>query len=135
MRFTWRDALATLLVAVGLAFGYSVVAGWGWPLMNGVRAGIIALGVAGFLACPIGWNTQEAEFFQNPSLSALRQAGMFFVVGTIVGGFLLVIGIVGLIAGTMPYLEWLLGGVAVMWLITLVHRLQPGAKSTRPSTA
>ena len=135
MRFTWRDGLATLLVAVGLAFGYSVVAGWGWPLMSGVRAGIIALGVAGSLACPVSWSTPESDFFKKPSLSALRQAGTFFVVGAIVGTFLLVIGIVGLIVGTMPYLEWMLVGVAVMWLITLVHRLLPGATTTRPAAA
>src|SRR5262250_80381 len=135
VRFTWRDALATLLVAVGLAFGYSVVAGWGWPLMKGVRAGIIALGVAGSLACPVGWNTQESDFFKKPSLSALRQAGTFFVIGTIVGALLLGIGIVGLIVGTMAYLEWMLAGVVVMWLITLVHRLLPEAKSTRATAA
>jgi hypothetical protein len=135
MRFTWRDALATLLVIVGLAFGYSVVAGWGWPLMNGVRAGIIALGVAGLAACPVSWSEQERAFFAKPSLSALGQAGVFFVLGVVVGTFLLVIGIVGLKVGTMPYLEWMLAGVVVMWLITLVHRLLPGAKSTRPAAA
>lgn len=135
MRFTWRDALATLLVAAGLAFGYSVVAGWAWPLMSGVRAGIIALGVAGMLACPVSWTKQETDFFQKPSLSGLRQAGIFFVVGVIVGTFLLIVGIIGLIVGTMPYLEWMLAGVVVMWLITLVHRLLPEAKATRPVAA
>ncbi len=135
VRFTWRDALATLLVAVGLGFGYSVVAGWGWPLMNGVRAGIIALGLAGSLACPVGWTTQESDFFTKPSLSALHQVGTFFVIGSIVGAFLLSIGIAGLIVGTMPYLEWMMAGVAVMWLITLVHRLLPEAKSTRATAA
>jgi len=135
LRFTWRDTLATLLVVVGLAFGYSVVAGWGWPLMNGARAGIIALGIAGMAACPVSWSTQESAFFQKPSLTALRHAGPFFVLGAIVGTSLLVIGVVGLMAGTIAYLEWMLVGVVVMWLITLVHRLLPGVRSTRPTAA
>ncbi len=117
MRLTWKDAVATALVLVGLAFAYSVVAGWGWPLMNGVRAGIIALTVTSFIACPVSWRMTSPDFFKSP----------FFVTGAIVGVFLLGLMIIGLIAGTVVYLEWMMAGVVLMVLITLLHHMLPEA--------
>ena len=117
MRLTFKDAIATLLVLVGLAFAYSVVAGWGWPLMNGVRAGIIALGVASFIACPVSWRMNAPDFFKSP----------FFVTGAIVGVFLLGLMITGLVVGTVAYLEWMMAGVVLMVVITLLHHMLPEA--------
>lgn len=124
MRLTLKDAFGTLLVLVGLAFAYSVVAGWGWPLMNGVRAGIIALGVASFIACPVSWRTSEPNYFKSP----------FFIVGAIVGVFVLGLLVSGLIVGTLIYLELMMGGVALLWLITTLHHMLPET-GARPATA
>lgn len=126
MRLTWRDALASLLIVIGLAFAFSVVQGWNWPLMNGVRAGIIALGVTGFVACPVsGWAGQVDKFYKSP----------FFAAGTIVGVLLLFLLIAGLFVGTMVYLEWMMAGVVLIWVITLLHRLLPEGRAARPTAA
>ena len=122
MRLTMRDVAATLLVLIGLAFAYSVVAGWGWPLMNGARAGIIALFAVSFVACPLSWRTSDAgAFFRSP----------FFVVGAIAGVLLLAVSVIGLFVGTLAYLELTMAGVVVMVVITLLHRLLPDAGSPR----
>jgi hypothetical protein len=132
MRFGWRDVLATLFVMIGLAVGLSVTLGWNWPLVQGgVRAGIIGLGVMGIFACSVsGWSTDaQAEgpsFYRTP----------FFIAGTIVGVFVLGIGVVGLFAGTVQFLAWMMAGFAALWIITLVHRLLPaGSRSQRPTPA
>ena len=131
MRLTWRDAVATLFVLAGLALALSATQGWGWPLMNGVRAGIIALGVTGIVACSVsGWaqdaNEQGSSFYRSP----------FFIAGTIVGVFLLGIGIVGLFVGAVQFLFWMMAGFAALWVITLIHRLlPPEAPSGHPTAA
>jgi hypothetical protein len=131
MRLTWRDAVATLVVLAGLALALSVTQGWSWPLMNGVRAGIIALGLTGIVACSVsGWaqdaNEQGSSFYRSP----------FFIAGAIVGVFLLGIGIVGLFVGAVQFLVWMMAGFAALWVITLIHRLLPtAAPSGRPTAA
>ena len=126
MRLTWKDAAATIVVLAGLALALSVTQGWSWPLMNGVRAGIIALGVTGIVACSVsGWTDEGEGFYRSP----------FFVLGAILGVFLLGIAIVGLFVATMPYLAWMMAAFAAIWLVTLVHRLLPRAGATRPTAA
>ncbi len=131
MRLSWRDALATLIVLVGLAFALAVTQGWSWPLMNGVRAGIIALGLAGILACSASGWAQDAQeegpsFYRTP----------FFIGGALLGTFLLIVGIVGLFANTMVFLAWMMAAFALLWLLTLVHRLMPlGTASKHPTPA
>src|SRR5579859_1166425 len=131
MRLTWRDLVATAFVLTGLAFAFSVTQGWSWPLMNGVRAGIIALVLTGMVACSVsGWaqdaNEQGSSFYRSP----------FFIAGAIVGVFLLGIGIVGLFVGAVQFLVWMMAGFTALWVITLIHRLLPsGAPSGRPTAA
>jgi hypothetical protein len=131
MRLTWRDVVATLVVVAGLALALSATQGWNWPLINGVRAGIIALGLTGIVACSVsGWaqdaNEQGSSFYRSP----------FFIAGAIVGVFLLGIGIVGLFVGAVQFLFWMMAGFAALWVITLIHRLLPaGAPSGRPTAA
>lgn len=131
MRLSWRDVAATLVVLAGLALAFSVTQGWDWPLMNGVRAGIIALGLAGVVACSVSGWAQDAQE-QGPSF----YRGPFFIAGAIVGVFLLGIGIVGLFVGAVQFLVWMMAGFAALWVITMIHRLLPaGTPSKRPIAA
>ena len=66
MALTRRDGYATLFVGAGLLLALSVIQGWGWPLMNGTRMGIIALGAAGMFACSVsGWAGPNVSY-ANP---------------------------------------------------------------------
>ena len=125
MRLTWRDLVATVVVLTGLAFAFSVTQGWSWPLMNGVRAGIIALGVTGVLACSAsGWST-DPDAYKTP----------FFVAGAILGVALFALLIIGLIAGTLVFLEWMMAAFVAIWVVTLVHRISAAPRTARPTAA
>jgi hypothetical protein len=51
MGLTWRDAIATILVAAAVAVTLSVVYSWNWPLIGNARAGVIALFVLSYPSC------------------------------------------------------------------------------------
>jgi hypothetical protein len=124
MRLTWRDVFASFFVLVGLAFAYSAIQCWGWPLMNGARAGILALGVTGILACSAsGWASEGPAFYKSP----------FFIVGAILGVVLFALVIIGLIAGTVVFLEWMMAAFAAIWVVTLLQRIFAGSPTARPT--
>lgn len=125
MGLTRKDLYATVAVAAGLLLALSVTQGWDWPLMNGVRMGIIALGITGLVACSVsGWATDKVSF-SNP----------FTVIGGLLGVIALGSAVVGLFANTMPYLVVTMAAVALLWLVTVVHRVFAGSTTSRPVTA
>lgn len=125
MALTRRDAYATLFVAAGLLLALSVVQGWGWPLMNGVRMGIIALAVTGMLACSVsGWAGPTASY-ANP----------FMMIGIVLGVIALGAAVGGLFVNTIIYLAVMMMAVALLWLVTVVHRLFAGTSRSQPITA
>ena len=123
MKLGVRDAFATLVIAIGLAFALAVTQGWTWPLMNGVRAGIIALGLSGIIACSVsGWASEGSAVFKSP----------FVIFGSVIGAAALVVAIVGLFVGTMPYLVALMAAMVVLWMVTITHRAVPKGTNARP---
>jgi hypothetical protein len=125
MGLTRKDFYATVVVAAGVLLALSVAQGWNWPLMNGVRMGILALGVTGIVACAVsGWATDKVSF-SNP----------FMVIGGLLGVIALGAAVAGLFANTMPYLVATMAAVVLLWLVTVVHRLFAGSTTSRPITA
>ncbi len=116
MRLTRKDGLATILVVAGLALALSVMQGWDWPLMNGVRAGIIALGVTGFGACLLG-SSLERFYFTDPFGLFAFATAMAVMAISIVGG---------LIAGTQEFLLALMLATAMLWVIGTVRHAVEG---------
>ncbi len=116
MRLTRKDVVATILVMAGLAMALSVMQGWDWPLLNGVRAGVIALGVTGFAACLFG-SSLERFYFTDPF-------GLFaFVTAMAVIG-ISIVG--GLIVGTQEFLLALMLGTAMLWVLGTVRHAVEG---------
>src|SRR5689334_17902184 len=98
MKLGSRDVFATLFVAIGVAAALSVTQGWSWPLMNGVRMGIIALGLTGMVACAVsGWGTEA-------STGRLSWANPFVILATLLGVAVLIAGVVGLFTNASIYL-------------------------------
>lgn len=125
MGLTRRDAYATAAVVVGALLALSVLLDWSWPLMNGVRAGIIGLGVTGLFACAVsGWAEGEVAF-----------ADPLLIAGIVVGVVAFFAGLVGLFAGSPPYLVFMLVAILVLWLVTMTHRLTGGARTRKATTA
>ena len=119
MRLTWKDALSTVLVLAGLLMALSVVQGWGWPLLGGVRSGIIALGVVGVGACALG-APRESFYYRDP----------FGLMTTVIVMIALAVAIVGgLIFGTQQFLVVLMVVTAMLWVMATVRHAVEGAKS------
>ncbi len=125
MALTRKDLYATVFVAAGLLLALSVTQSWGWPLMSGVRMGILALGLTGMVACSAsGWATDKV-CFTSP----------FTIIGIVVGVIALGAAVIGLFANTMPYLVVMMAAIALLWAVTVVHRLFEGTTHARPITA
>jgi hypothetical protein len=123
MRLGIRDFVATIAIATGLAFALSVTQGWGWPLMTGVRTGIIALGLSGVVACSVsGWASEGSAIFKSP----------FVIFGSVIGAAALGVGVLGLFVATMPYLVGLMAAMVLLWMVTVTHRSVPKGTNTRP---
>ena len=118
---TRRDLYATIVVAAGLLLATSVLQGWNWPLMNGVRMGIIALGVTGLFACAVSGWAKGSPSFKDP----------FIVVGAALGVVALGTGLVGMFANSTIYLFVMMAAIAMLWLVTGAHRLLGGGVSSR----
>jgi hypothetical protein len=117
MRLTWRDAVSTVLVLAGLAMALSVIEGWGWPLLGGVREGIVAAGIAGVAACVLG-SPLERSYFTDP----------FGLITTLIGMAVIGIAIVGgLIFGTQEFLLMLMLVMGMLWVLATVRHAVEGA--------
>ena len=121
MKLGVRDFFATVAVAAALALALSVTQGWDWPLMNGVRAGILALFVGGFAACTVsGWSQESGSFPRDP----------FLILASILGLVVLVAGVGGLFTNGAAYLVWMMAATILIWAVTIIHRLVVSLTST-----
>ncbi len=115
MRLTWRDAVSTAMVVIGLTLAVSVVAGWQWPLLGGVREGIVALAVFGLASCVFGSPLDRFSFTDPFGLGAMLVAMIALAVG-VVGG---------LITGSVEYLYIVMVVTLMLWaLATLRHMIE-----------
>lgn len=129
MRLTLRDAYATGFVAVGVLAALSVTAAWQWPLINGVRMGVIALGIAGAFACSVsGWGEQVAS-------REVRWTNPFIILASVLGVLVTIVGVVGLITDEPAYLTGMIATAVALWLVTLTHRLVAGTSGRPVATA
>jgi hypothetical protein len=120
MRLTRKDAIATVLVFVGLTMALSVTQGWNWPLLGGVQAGIIALGIAGFAACLTG-TPLDRSYLTNPY-------GLIFEVIAVGGLTVSIVG--GLVLGTAQFLLALMLVTGMLWLWTMIRHAIEGTTPT-----
>jgi uncharacterized phage infection (PIP) family protein YhgE len=120
MRLTWRDLLSTVLVLVGLVLALSVMEGWSWPLLGGVREGIIALAVVGFGAHLLG-EPRERFYWTDP----------FALVTMLIVAAAMAIGILGgLITGSAQFLLLLMLVTPMLWAIATFRHVVEGRKPT-----
>lgn len=128
MRLTLKDVFATAFVAIGVLAAFSVIAGWSWPLMNGVRMGVIVLGLTGMVACSVsGWGTEVAAH-------RIGWTDPFIVVGSVFGGAALLIGLITLFVNSAAWLALMIVAVIALWIVTVIHRLAAGL-SGKPAIA
>jgi len=125
MKLDRRDALSTVILVAGLAMALSVTQGWSWPLLGGVREGIVALGAAGLGACILG--SPRERFYRTDPFGL---ATMVVVMGA------LAIAIVGgLITGSVQYLVALMLVTTMLWALATVRHAVEGHSVPRIGTA
>ncbi|MFI5281841.1 MAG: hypothetical protein ACHQ0J_01770 [Candidatus Dormibacterales bacterium] len=126
MRLDWKDAVSTAVVVVGLTLALSVTQGWNWPLLGGVREGIVALVVVGFGAHLLG-APRERSYFTDPF-------GLIMVLIAVVAMAIAIVG--GLITGSVQYLYILMVVVPMLWAFaTLRHAVEGRTTSGRITPA
>ena len=125
MRLTWKDLASTVLVVVGLGLALSVTQGWSWPLLGGVREGIIALTVVGFGAHLMG-APRERFYITDP----------FALVTMLIMAAAMAVAIVGgLITGSVEYLFILMVVTTTMWAMATLRHVVEGRTPSKRLTA
>jgi len=121
----FKDVWATVTTAIGLTLALSVTQGWNWPLLAEPRAGIIALGIVGLVACGgSGW-----------AAAGFSAKDPFIITAIVAGMVVLVAGVIGLFANTMPYLVVMMGATALLLLVATIRHVVHGGTQSRPVPA
>ena len=111
MKLTWRDAVATVLTAGGVATYAAYTQGASLPSLSSPRAVAAAVLALGFLACTVG-----APDAFGPA--AKRWTTM---VGSVLGVAILLSGAITLITGGTVALAVLVGTTVALWAFTTLH--------------
>lgn len=124
-RLTWRDGIATLLVAAATLAALAALNGWGWLLLGDARAGAIAVLAIGFAASVLGGGPQWFMAALTPG-SISGEGRLFSLVAGALG-----LATFGLLAATiwinsLPLLTWATVALVGLWLIASIHHsLEP----------
>jgi hypothetical protein len=121
MRLTWRDGVATILVACIGAVTFAVTERWDWPLLGSNRAGIGVLATIGWGMCMVG-GSRTTSSFKGP-------AG---VLASVLGVVALVLIVLGLITGSETVLLALATDIGVLWLVATT-RHATARRATAPA--
>jgi len=126
MKLDWKDAVSTTLVVVGLILALSVTQGWNWPLLGGVREGIVALAVIGFGAHLLG--APRERFYYNDPFGLITVLIAVTTIGIAIVG--------GLITGSVEYLLGLMVVITMFWVFaTFRHAVEGRTTSGRATPA
>lgn len=115
MRLTWRDGVTTLLALVVVGITLAVTQGWDWPLVGSMRAGMLALGIAGIAMCSVGTRSEDMAaretFASHP--------GMWL--GSALGVVALAIFVIGMIVDTEAWLVAMALTLLALWIVASVR--------------
>jgi hypothetical protein len=133
MRLTWRDGLATLLVAAAVVL-YALWAGN--ALMPGVSTRwmtVIAFAL-GMAACTA--NQRELGEVYGASEEGPRPSGLYIALATALGIVMLAAGVLAFVLASEAMLAALVTAMIVLWLIaTARHALAGRHRQLRAHTA
>lgn len=129
MSLTWRDGIAAVLVAGGVAVTAAVANAWSWPLLADARAGVVAVFILGFAACIVGGGPVWIS-------AAMREGRMrgpnpvwnpFFIISAGLGALAFALMFANLFINDLSLLVWAAITVVAAWFVTTIRRaLGPG---------
>jgi small-conductance mechanosensitive channel len=123
MGLSWRDGIATILIAAGVAVTGSLVNAWAWPLIGDARAGVVAVFILGFAACVVGGG--PAWMFAAMREGRMRGPGEiwspFFVAAAALGALAFALMFADLFINDVSLLIWATVTVVAVWFVTTIH--------------
>lgn len=119
MRLTWRDLVATGLVAVAGGVTLSVVYGWNWPLIGDARAAGVALFALSFPSCLIG----RAQERMQQAIEHRAGWGAYLVGAIVLGSVIALLILATIIFNSTAVLVAATGVMVLLWLVTTVDHL------------
>ena len=108
---SWRDAVATILVAGVVVANLAVDRSWGWPMLGSNRSAALAVVALGLAACIAGW----------AGTTELRLGDPYMAVGATLGSAALVLTVAAASTGSHGLLTWLVADVVVLWTVATLH--------------
>ena len=123
MGLSWRDGIATILVAAGVAVTASLMNTWAWPLIGDARAGVVVVFILGFAACVVGGGPAWI-------MTAMREGRMrgpgeiwspFFIIAAALGALAFALMFADLFINAVSLLIWATVTVVAIWLVTTIH--------------
>lgn len=118
---SWRDGLATLIVAFAMLLTAAVIQGWSWPVVGSrYRVGGVVLFVVGLAACIAGGESLAGR----PGDAFLQTVRWLSILAA-----LLLLGC--LIYATPPFFVGLAAFIVLMWLLATVHHLVGSVRRAR----
>ena len=119
MRLSWRDAVATLLVAAAAAVTLSIMNGWDWPLIGDARAGAIGVLVLGFAASVTGGGPQ---WFVAALRRGVSTQGMWLsIFASAMGLLTFALLVVDLFVNSVTLLVWTTVALLALWIVATIH--------------
>ena len=115
MRLTWRDGVATLLLAAIVVVALALVRDWGWSFPDSYRAGAVTISILGLGMCATGNSSIERGSMRDP----------YVALTTVLGVVTLGLAIWAIAADTEASLIALTVSVVALWAVsTLGHALR-----------
>jgi hypothetical protein len=115
MGLTWRDGAETALAGLVVAIALAVTDEWGWPLLGGARAGVVALAIVGNVMCLVAQTPSVVEAW-----IASPRKDPAIAIASALGALALGLVIAGLIVGTESVLLALAFTLVTLWAVTTV---------------
>lgn len=127
MKLTWKDGVATLIMALGTAAYLTFLAGTTLPLLSGVRGTAAVLLVLGFAGC--GFSRQPDGFRGTWGLTKA-----YVVTMTVLGLVALGAGIGALIFASGIILAVQFFAIFALWLLATLRHAVTNVEYTPPVT-
>ena len=115
MRLTWRDGVATVLVALGVAYYAVYLRGFDLEALSNVRTVAAAVFLLGMAACIVGGDLSQV------GAPAPMDRGL--VVGSVFGTVAMLAATGAMLTGTALVLGVLVADTVLLWMLATVRHL------------
>jgi len=111
MSLSWKDGVATLLIAASGVIAYAKIKNFDWPLLASWRLPIIGILLLGFGTCIVVGS------------GVVPSKDGWTVTASVLGGLAFLLAIIGLIANSKLMFVMLFADMLALWAIATIHHM------------